>query len=91
MDKGDENTKFFHAYAKGRKSKNTIWKLQDQEGRMVSTFEGLDEMGKNHLKSLFKAGQRENIADIVRLSIYYQRFVDEEWNRNIFVEGNNRN
>ena len=29
---GDENTKFFHAYVKGRKVQNTIWEMQDDRG-----------------------------------------------------------
>jgi len=41
LDKGDENKKFFQAYEKGRKASNTIWKLKDQEGHEVSSFEGL--------------------------------------------------
>jgi hypothetical protein len=31
-------------------------------------------MGKNHFKSLFKAEQRENIADIVRLALFTPGF-----------------
>jgi hypothetical protein len=30
---GDENTKFFQAFAKGRKMANTIWGLRDRMGR----------------------------------------------------------
>jgi hypothetical protein len=29
LDNGDENTKLFHAYAKGQKFANTIWSLKD--------------------------------------------------------------
>ena len=29
MECGDENTNFFHAYARGRKDSNTIWSLVD--------------------------------------------------------------
>jgi hypothetical protein len=39
--KWDENTKFFQAYAKGRKISNTIWSLSHNEGNVVSSFEGL--------------------------------------------------
>lgn len=35
LNAGDENTSFFHKYAKGRKSTNTIWCLKDEEGREV--------------------------------------------------------
>jgi hypothetical protein len=55
LDKGDENTKLFHAFAKGRKVSNTIWKLKGHGDTSVSTFEGLAEMGKNHFQALFKA------------------------------------
>jgi hypothetical protein len=32
---GDENTKFFQAYAKGRKMVNTIWDLKGDNGETV--------------------------------------------------------
>jgi hypothetical protein len=41
LESGDENTKFFQAYAKGRKTANTIWSLQDQSQREITSFEGL--------------------------------------------------
>lgn len=41
----DENTKFFQAYAKGRKLANTIWGLKDQSGRQLSSFEDLARLG----------------------------------------------
>jgi hypothetical protein len=33
LQNGDKNTKFFQAYAKGRKMENTIWSLKDSSGR----------------------------------------------------------
>ena len=51
---GDENTKFFQAYAKGRKCSNTIWELPSAEGEMVSSFEGLAALGVDHFGTLFK-------------------------------------
>jgi len=44
----DENTRFFHNYAKGRKNSNTIWKLKNEEGREANTFEELSILGRNH-------------------------------------------
>jgi hypothetical protein len=58
----------------------------DQEGRNVASFEGLAEMGKNFFKSLYKAEQRVNIVEIVRLALYYPSFVDAEKNRELFEE-----
>jgi hypothetical protein len=45
-------------------------------------------MGKNHFKSLFKAEQKSNIVAIVWLAIFYPSFMDEEGNRDLFVEFN---
>jgi hypothetical protein len=86
LENGDENTKFFQAYAKGRKEANTIWSLKDQEGRSVTSFEGLANMGKIHFQSLFKVDRRVNITDIIRLALYFPSFVDEEGNRELYAE-----
>jgi hypothetical protein len=43
---GDENTKFFQAFAKGRRCANTIWHLRDQEGNLENSFEGMARLGK---------------------------------------------
>jgi hypothetical protein len=80
LESGDENTKLFQAYAKGRKPSNTIWSLSDPTGRTVSTFEYLSHLGKCHFQNLFKKDDRENIADIVWLSLFFPRFVDDEAN-----------
>jgi hypothetical protein len=35
---GDENTKFFHNFSKGRKLNNTIWGLTQRDDQLVNTF-----------------------------------------------------
>ena len=60
--------------------------MKDQEGRIVSTFLGLAEMGKNHFKTLYKADQRVSIVDIVRLALFYPNFVNEQNNRGLYTE-----
>jgi hypothetical protein len=86
LEQGDENTKFFHAFSKGQKASNTIWNMKDPEGRTLSTFPELAELGKNHFKTLYKADQRENIAKIVKLALYYPSFVNEQNNRDLYSE-----
>jgi hypothetical protein len=86
LEKGDENTKFFQAYAKGRKAENTIWSLKDQEGRPCTTFEGLANLGKNHFQTLFKADRNINIAEIIKVALYLPSFVNEQGNQDLFVE-----
>jgi hypothetical protein len=86
LENRDKNTKFFHDFSKGQKYANTIWSLKDQDGRSVTSFEGLEKLGKIHFHSLFKADGRENITDIIRLALYFPSFVDEEGSRELFVE-----
>jgi hypothetical protein len=38
LHSGDENTKFFQAYAKGRKMSNTIWGIKDQSRQITFLF-----------------------------------------------------
>jgi hypothetical protein len=86
LENGDENTIFFQAYAKGRKVENTIWSLKDQEGRSITSFEGLANMGKNHFQSLFKADRNVNIPEIIKVALYLPSFVNEQGNQDLFVE-----
>jgi len=83
---GDENTKFFQAYAKGRRMNNTIWELENETGDQICSFEGLAEMGIKHFESLFKAQEESSIAEIVRVAGYFPRFVMEEDNRMLMEE-----
>eukprot|EP00253_Pinus_taeda_P008941 PITA_08941 len=80
---GDENTKFFHNYAKGRKNANTIWKLRDPDGSEASSFEDLSRMGKRHFQNLFTAQGGITLAEIIRTAQSFPRFVDEEEAENL--------
>ena len=85
MECGDENTKFFHAYARGRKVANTIWRLQDEVGSHVS-FEDKASCGVRHFQYLFKAPQQASIAEVIRTALLFPRFVDEGGNRDLMKE-----
>ena len=76
----DENTKLFHAYEKHRKISNTIWILSDNEGNVVSSFQGIALLGKRHFRSLFKADNHTTIVDTARMVGYFPCFVNEEDN-----------
>eukprot|EP00253_Pinus_taeda_P008065 PITA_08065 len=83
---GDENTKFFHNYAKGRKNANTIWKLKDTDGREHSSFEAVSNLGKSHFQSLFADPGGTSIAEIIRTAQAFPRFVEEEEAENLYRE-----
>jgi hypothetical protein len=83
---GDENTKFFQAFAKGRRCANTIWHLRDQEGNLENSFEGMARLGKNHFQELFRAENQATIEEVVQMAQLFPRFVDEEDNRLLMEE-----
>ena len=86
MECGDDNTKFFHAYARGRKVAKTIWSLQHEEGNTHVTFEDKAICGVNHFQRLFKAPPQASIEEIIRLAQMFPRFVEEEDNRELMKE-----
>lgn len=78
LKSGDENTSFFHNYAKGRKSVNTIWSLKDQEGWEVSSFSDLSGLGQRHFQRIFSDPGEATIAEVMRTAQCFPRFVEEE-------------
>lgn len=75
---GDENTKFFHNYARGRKNANTIWKLKNDEGREATSFESLSKMGRNHFQNLFTDQGGITLAEVIRTAQVFPKHVEEE-------------
>ena len=86
LECGDDNTKFFHAYARGRKVANTIWSLQDEEGSTHVSFEDKTRCGVNHFQQLFKAPQQATIKEVIRVAQMFPRFVDEAGNMDLMKE-----
>jgi len=86
LKSGDDNTKFFHAYARGRKAANTIWSLTDDVGDTHFSFEDKARCGVEYFQKLFRAPEQANIADVIRLAQKFPRFVDEEGNRDLMAE-----
>lgn len=76
LSSGDDNTKLFHAYAKGRKAHNSIWELQDGLDNRATNFEGLAHPGVSHFKKLFVAQLGVSIVEIMKMAGFFPRFVD---------------
>ena len=68
MECGDDNTKFFQAFAKGRKQQNTILELKNENNETTNTFEDLAEIGKKYFENIFKEDQQATIAEVIRIS-----------------------
>eukprot|EP00253_Pinus_taeda_P022843 PITA_22843 len=75
---GDENTRFFHNFAKGRKSANTIWRLKDEGGREFKSFPELSGLGKRHFQNIFTDQREATIAEVLRTVHSFPRFVEED-------------
>jgi hypothetical protein len=74
---GDENTKFFHYFSKGRKMNNTIWSLTQRDGQLFNTFEGISSLGISHFKYLFKAQPGSSIGEIVKEARLFPRYLED--------------
>lgn len=75
---GDDNSKFFHSYAKGRKVSNTIWKLPTPEGDMADSFNKLAHLGISHFRELYRCPPEVNLPDIIQVASHFPRFVEDE-------------
>ena len=78
LESGDDNTKFFHAYARGRKSSNTIWSLLDSHCVAQTNFDEKARLGVSHFKNLFKDPPQVNIVEVIRVAQLFPSFVDAE-------------
>lgn len=75
---GDENSKFFHSYTKGRKASNTIWKLPTPDGGTADSFNKLAHLGISHFRDLYKSTREVNLPDIINVENHFPRFVEED-------------
>eukprot|EP00253_Pinus_taeda_P023209 PITA_23209 len=81
---GDENTRFFHSYAKGRKVKNTIWSLPTPDGDVADTFPKPAQLGSSHFRNLYKQPQAASITEIINIAGHFPRFVNEDEAEHLF-------
>ena len=86
LECGDDNTKFFHTYARGRKETNTVWILVDEHGSTHDTVEGMDSTGVEHFKKLYKEPIQSSLAKVIRIAQVFPRFVEEEDNLALMEE-----
>eukprot|EP00253_Pinus_taeda_P018415 PITA_18415 len=81
----DENSKFFHNFAKGRKVSNTIWSLPHLEGGMVDNFNKLSQLGTAHFRGLFRNPPSANLVEIIEVASHFLRFVNEEDSEELMI------
>lgn len=65
---------------------NTICSIKDNQGREVSSFEGISQMEKSYFHSLFKAYSQPLMVEIVRVARHLPHFYNEEERMNLMKE-----
>ena len=78
MEWGDDKTKFFQAFAKGRKQQNTIWELKKENNEIANTFEDLAEIGKNYFENIFKENHQATIAEVIWILQCFLESISED-------------
>ena len=83
---GDNNTKLFQSFPKGRKQQNTIWELKKANNETTTSFEDLARTGKEFFENLFKANQQATIAELIQISQLFPKSITEEENLELMEE-----
>ena len=86
MECGDDNTKYFEAFAKGGKQQNTIWELKNKNNETVNTFEDLADTGRKYFESIFKEDHQITIAEVIQISQFFPGSINEEDNLELMEE-----
>ena len=60
--------------------------LKYQSGRSYSSFNKLAHLGSRHFKTLFKEDEGVFVDAIVQLALYFSRFMDKDYNRELMEE-----
>lgn len=75
---GDNNNKFYHKFANGRKAINTIWELKNEHGKSIQTFQEMAALANSHFKGIYKAPPIATLEKVMRTAQIFPRFVDQE-------------
>jgi hypothetical protein len=75
---GDSNSKFFHKIASSNRNRKHVWEIQSDSGGTLTDQKAIKEEAVNHFKHFYKARERNNINDVVRVSSLYPKMVNEE-------------
>ena len=76
----------FQSFAKGRKMRNTIWQLRNNNNDVVSSFEDLANLSKSHFEFVFKEENQTTIVEFIQLSQLFPRIITDEGNNELMQE-----
>ena len=86
MESGDENTKKIQAFVKGRKQKNTIWELRNENYDQVYTFKEMTKIGKYYYENMLKAYRQNTTAEVIYISQFFPESISDEDNSDLMEE-----
>ena len=79
---GDRNTRYFHAVTKGRRIKNTINYIQDEQGVIYRGHSEISQMAVNYFQDLY-ASEGTDPQQYVRIFQNLQQRVTPEMNQDL--------
>jgi hypothetical protein len=65
LQKGDQNTKFFHLFASYKRNQKTIWEIQDENGHCQKGHDALASMAVRHFKEFYTEMGQNSISEKV--------------------------
>lgn len=65
LKEGDQNTKFFHAFANQRKRNNEITMLCDNQGVVITGDAGLEQVSTEYFQNIFSSSNPNRIDTVV--------------------------
>ncbi|VFQ60212.1 unnamed protein product [Cuscuta campestris] len=65
IEEGDSNTKFFHAYVKGRRTKSMIRVIEDSNGKPITNIEVIKKMAIEHFFNQFNNRKSVSMSPIL--------------------------
>lgn len=64
VERGDQNTHFFHRKASQRHQRNMIKKLRNQDGAWVTNLTEIEGLLSSHFQDIFTAGSLSDMEEI---------------------------
>ncbi|VFQ82903.1 unnamed protein product [Cuscuta campestris] len=77
MEEGDSNSKFFHAFVKGKRSRSIIRSIEDANGTLISNLGEIKNIAIDHFTSLFSTRKQISVNSILE---YMEAGIYEEDN-----------
>jgi hypothetical protein len=75
---GDKNMRFFHRYASHHRNKKFLWEIEDEDGSIHKTQEGMKKVAYNHYNSFYRDIDEPLLSDQMDTARLFPRMVTTE-------------